>query len=82
MSGSILQESTMCFDKYYASYMIISSGPMKSRTKFFFKKAIFPVIKGFDPFSGIIKCAKSQGTFSNGPTCVGTITVEVIRSFL
>ena len=38
-------ENRICFHKYFASYIIISSGPKKSNTIFFKKKAIFPVTK-------------------------------------
>ena len=38
-------ENRICFHKYFASYIIVSSGPKKSNTYFFKKKAIVPVKK-------------------------------------
>ena len=38
-------KKTSCFDNYFASCVIVSSGPKKSNTNFFFKKAVFPVTK-------------------------------------
>ena len=42
-----LWEDTMCFDKFCASYKIISLGPKKSIIEFFKKNAIFTVTKDF-----------------------------------
>ena len=53
------------------------------KTKFFEKKATFPVTRRFWPFfSRNIECEKPHGTNYKGPKGTLTTTVEVIRSFL
>ena len=38
-------KNRICFDNAFASYIIVSSGPKKSNTNFFKKRAVFPVTK-------------------------------------
>ena len=38
-------KKSSCFDKCFASCVIVSSGPKKPNTYFFKKKAVFPVTK-------------------------------------
>ena len=76
-------ENRICFHKYFASYIIISSGPKKSNTIFFKKKGNLPGDERYWPnFSRIIECDKRQGTFYKGPKVVSKISVEVRRSFV
>ena len=75
-------KNRICFDNYFAIYIIVSSGTKKSNTNFF-KKSNLPGDERYWPnFSRIIECEKRQGTIYKGPKVVSTITVEVRRSFV
>ena len=72
-SGSILIRSTRCFDKYCASFEIISFGPARSMITTSQKKAPFSIRKKFGQFFLVLPSLADPGNSLVGSTwCFGS----------
>ena len=81
--GNNLSGYKRYFDKYCASYKIISLGPKKSRTKILKIKAILQKKKTFWTFCSHVTHFDRHGvTFCKSPRCNLAIVVQYKRSFL